>query len=532
MFHRNAKTTLVVASWIIATSTLASRLIGLFRDRLFASHFGASATLDIYYAAFRLPDFIFNLLILGTLSAAFIPVFVSYRSRSETAADELANRVLSLACIGMSGLCLLLAVFAWPLTHILVPGFSGEKLSQTVTLTRILLFTPLLFTLSSLLGGVLQSYKRFIITSIAPILYNLGIIMGLVWGYPRFGITALAFGVLAGALIHALCHSIAVFWTGFRFHFTLSVHEAGVKKVITLFIPKIFGLDANQVSLLLGSVLGSLLPVGSIAIFNLASNLQAVPIGIFAVSFAVAAFPLLSDSFARKDYDQFLSTLVDTAVQILFFMIPITVLMLVLRVFIVRIALGAGQFSWHDTTITFQTLGIFTLSLCAQSLVPLLARAFYALQNTYIPVICGLVSLLLNAVSSFVLSRHYGILGVAAGFSIGSICNCLLLLIFLHKNLENLFGSKKALRFFDRTFEQAITKIAISALGMGVVTYGSLYALEPLLNTRTGLGIFIQAGVASSLGGIVFILLANMLRLPHIEPLLGKIKAIWVRFSP
>jgi putative peptidoglycan lipid II flippase len=374
------------AAIIIGVFTILSRLTGLIRDRMFASGFGAGDTLDAYYAAFRIPDFIYNLLILGTLSIAFIPVFSELIVKDKIQANKTANTVLNVSLILVTIVCSIAFIFSKYLTKALVPGFTEEKLHITINLTRLFLLSPIIFTISNVFTSILNAQKKFIAVGLAPLLYNLGIIVGLLTLYPKFGIYGVGFGVILGAGMHLLIQVPTVVKSGFTWLPIVNLKDVAFLKISKLFIPKIFGLDNSQISLLIGSIVGSLLASGSIAVLNLANNLQAVPVGIFGISIALASFPLLSEAYAKHDENQFLKALEASIMQILFFILPITILFLLLRAHIVRLVYGAGNFTWENTILTFQTLGVFSLSLFSQAISPLLSRCFYARQNTIIPV--------------------------------------------------------------------------------------------------------------------------------------------------
>ncbi|MEK7617736.1 MAG: murein biosynthesis integral membrane protein MurJ [Patescibacteria group bacterium] len=514
------------AALIVGFFTLASRLAGLVRDRLFASKFGAGDILDSYYAAFRVPDFVFNLLILGTLSIAFIPVFSELLILDRQKANRTASTILNCTLLLMCAVCFGLFIFVEPLTKALVPGFSGPKLIDTIALTRIFLLSPIIFTLSNVFTSMLNAQKKFLIVGLAPVLYNIGIIFGLLALYPRYGIIGLSYGVIIGALLHLGIQIPQAIALGFRWQPILDFKDIAFKKMSRLFVPKIFGLDNSQISLLIGSVVGSLLASGSIAILNLANNLQAVPLGIFALSISVATFPALSENFARNDNRGFLATLSKSLAQILFFIIPVSVSILLLRAHIVRLVYGAGEFSWEDTILTFKTLGIFAISLFSQSLTPLLGRAFYARRNTIIPVIINSFTMLINGALAYFLGKAYGVVGIAAGFSIASIINVILLFLALHNFLHKSMP-KEDLHAFDLGIFSQIAKIAASSLGAGLAIYGALYAIEPFVNTRTALGLLIQAGLAGAVGAIIYLFTASSLHLRQAREMLKLIKNLF-----
>jgi len=497
------------AAFFITFFGLASRLLGLFRDRLLAATFGAGDILDIYYAAFRIPDLIYNFLILGALSAAFIPVFTELISgKKEKKAWRLSAGIMDLAITFIVIFSLFLCFMAPYLMKLITPGFSPEKISQVVIFTRIMFFSPLFLGIGGIFGATLTSYKRFVVFSLAPIFYNLGIIFGILVLVKFCGPIGLAWGVVLGAFLHMLVQYPAVKSLGFNFKkdFFSHIKNVEVIKVLKLMIPRVFGIAANQINLFAITIFASILASGSLAIFNFAQNLQSVPLGIFGVSFSIAAFPMLSSFFAQKNNRQFVKTFSQTFRQILFFVIPISVFIILLRAQIVRVVLGTGKFDWEDTTLTFQCLGIFSVSLFAQSFIPLLARSFYAMQNTKIPFYVALAGEITNISTILILLILIGkqeILSLAIAFSLSSIVQMFLLLFLLRLRFENLD---------DKKILESITKISLAAFLGGLIIQFFKYLTAILVNMDTFFGVFIQLGVASFFGGITFLFMCYLLK--------------------
>jgi putative peptidoglycan lipid II flippase len=500
------------ATLIIATFTLLSRATGFVRDILLASKLGLSTDSDIYFTAFRLPDLVYNLLILGTLSVAFIPVFSEYYLKDKPKAFALASSIMNISATGMLVVCLIIFALCRPLTELIAPGFTPEQLDRTAEITRIMLLSPIIFTISNVMSSVLISLKKFLIVNIAPLLYNVGIIFGIIFLFPRYGLAGLAYGVISGALLHVLIQIPAAFRNGFRWKPVMNYKEPGVRKIGALFLPRIFGLDNSYVNLIVVSVVGSTVVTGSITAFNYANNIQAVALGIFALSSAVAVFPVLSDFFNSKDPKGFIDTLQHTIIRVLYFIVPTTIVLLLLRAHVVRLLLGHGNCDWNCTILTFNTLGVLALGLVAQSLIPLFARAFYARQNTKTPVLYSLVGISINILLSYLFAEKMGVKGIALGFVVGSTVQCVLLFAALHRAFVNDNDeNKKVLSVFDNTLVNQSLKILLSSLVLGLIIYGTLRLVDPIVNTHTVLGIFAQAGIASVLGGVVYIFLTHKL---------------------
>jgi putative peptidoglycan lipid II flippase len=512
------------ATIIIAILTLASRLLGFIRDLLMASRLGLSAESDVYFTAFRIPDLVYNLLILGTLSVAFIPVFSEHFLKDKLKAYKLASNVFNIALILMALLCLILFILAKPLTHLIAPGFTDEQVAQTARITQIMLLSPIIFTASNVVSSVLISFKKFLVVNTAPLLYNLGIIIGIIFFYPKFGLAGLAGGVIMGALMHVAIQIPELFRHGFRWSPTLNTKDPGFRQIGRLFLPRLFGMDISYVNFVIVSVIGSTLAVGSITAFNYANNIQAVSLGVFALSTAIAIFPLLSELHAKQQVKEFVNTVQHAVIRILYFIVPITILMLLFRAHLVRVLLGYGRCDWNCTITTFDTLGVLALGLLAQSLMPLFARAFYARQNTKTPVLMGLIAIIFNAVLSYYLSFGLGIQGIALGFVLATTLNCILLFGALHRSLANTPGiTSEIMNQFDSVIVRRALKIILASISMGLISYVLLYLLVPFLDTHTVLGLFLQAAISGSVGILWYLGITGWLGLQEAEKLISPV---------
>lgn len=503
-FLNKESKTITGAALMLGAASLASRLLGVLRDRVLAGQFGAGDTLDIYYAAFRIPDLIFNLLILGALSAGFIPVFAQALRASRTGADltrtdadkkeawNIANGVMNIMGIALILICGLFIIFSSQIIPLVTPGFGPEKMAMTVKLTQIMMLSPIFLGLSNILGGILQSFKRFFVYSLAPIVYNIGIIVGALFFVERWGIYGLAFGVVLGAVAHMLIQLPTTWQLGYRYAPIFDLANEGVRKIGKLMIPRTLGLAVSQINLLVMTIIASTIASGSLAVFNLANNLQYFPIGIIGVSFAVAAFPVLGEFAASGKKEEMAKSFSHTVRQILFFIVPASVLLLVLRAQIVRVIFGSGKFNWEDTILTSDALAFFVLSLFAQALIPLLARFFYALQDTKTPFFVGLISAGVNVIAAVFLVKPLGVVGLALAFSLASLSNFCLLWICLRIK----FGSLD-----ESNILKSALKISLAAFIMAFVVQTMKFILAPLVNMQTFLGVFSQ-GFGAGLAGL------------------------------
>lgn len=506
------------AALVIAVSGIASRFLGLVRDRILASRFGAGDVLDAYYAAFRIPDLIYNLIILGALSAAFIPVFtelISTEKRDE--AWKLVARLFNLAVLSILVVSAVLAIFAPQIMKVITPGFSPEKMQEAVNLTRIMFLSPLLLGLSGIVGGVLNSLKKFIIYSLAPIAYNVGIIIGATILVNYFGSIGLAWGVVLGAILHLFIQVPAFMNSGFKTNllFERFSFDASLRKVLKLMVPRTFSIAVSQVNLLVITIFASTLAAGSLTIFNFAHNLQSFPLGVFGISFAVAALPTLSHFAASKDWKSYAESFSKTFRQILFFVVPLSVVILVLRAQIVRVVLGAGKFDWEDTVLTLETLGLFVLSLFAQSLIPLLNRSFYAVQDTKTPFVIAITSEAVNIISILLFIGKFGVAGLALAFSISSFVQMSLLLFVLRGRFAYLD---------DKNIISSIVKISLASFAAGIVAQLVKYSFGSFLDLSTFLAVFIQLICAGAAGALVYLLAANVFKFKEFECIKNSLK--------
>jgi putative peptidoglycan lipid II flippase len=311
-----------------------------------------------------------------------------------------------------------------------------------------------------------------------------------------------------GAFFHMLVQYPAARHLGYT-HSWKSISyfkDRNIRKVLKLMVPRTLGIAVSQVNLLVITIFASLLASGSLAVFNFAQNLQGVPLGLFGSSFAIAVFPVLSAVYAQKNYDSFINNFSKTFRQILFFIIPISVAMILLRAQLVRVILGAGKFDWEDTVLTFQVLGIFSLSLCAQSLVPLLARTFYAMHDTRTPFYIALVSEAVNILTVILLIGRYKIMALALAFSLASIVQMILLLFVLRTKFENLDDKKILL---------SLVKISAASFLAGIGIQLMKYLVVSLIPIDTFIGVFTQLSVAGLTGAIIFFGVCYILKSPE-----------------
>ena len=539
------------AAGILAISALISRVLGVVRDWLLAKTFGAGPELDVYFAAFRIPDLVYNILIAGGVIVAFLPLFSEYFSKgNKEDAWRFTNNTLNIFLFFLIFLCLILFIFASPLIKLITPGFDPEQLQKTIFLTRLMFLSPIFLGLSSIFSGILQYFNRFLIYGLCPILYNLGIILGILFLAPPLGVLGVAIGVILGAFLHFAIQIPSAMTSGFRYKPIFDFGELGIKRVFLLMIPRTFGVASQQVNLLFITAIASTLGVGALSIFNFANNIQYLPIGIIGVSFAVAVFPRLSKTWAENEKGEFLSNFSSVFRQTLFLIIPISILTYLLRNQIVGIILRHGEFSFKAAELTAASIGLFCFGIFAQSLIPLIFRAFFSFQDTKTPTLISIAGMTLNVILSFyftwllgpagILSVSYGvnfsniiinifslqgienvqILGLPLAFTIAGIFQFILLMVFLYRKI----GDYRLREIFN-----SFLKILIASISMAVLVYLTLYLVSLSLDTQTFWGIFWQTTITGLVGILVYLIATFLLNSPEIKTLRSSILR---RFRP
>ncbi|MEO7617811.1 MAG: murein biosynthesis integral membrane protein MurJ, partial [Candidatus Saccharibacteria bacterium] len=425
------------AAILMSVAFALSRLIGLYRDRLLASHFGVGPVVDAYTAAFRLPDLLFSLLVSGAFAVAFIPVFSEYLSKeNRDEAWDIASSLFNILVIGTligAGLIILLAD---PLTYLVAPGFDMDRHQMTVDLTRIMAITPVFFAISSIFGSVAQSFNRFRIFSFASVFYNLGIIFGIVILSGHYGIYGVAYGVVIGTIIQAIVQVLGLAGLGVTYRPSLNFRLKGVRRVLKLMVPRVLDQGIDQINYTVETIIGSALAAGSLTAYYYANNLKNVPLVLFATAISTAAFPQLARRAATGTQAELVKSYVRTARLILFLAIPSAIFAIVARGYIVRLLFGFGDIS------TANTLGWFAGTIVFTSLFQLVCRVFYAMQDTKTPLTISIISIGLNIVLSIVLAHQYGVIGLAMAASLVAAAETVTLLGILRRR-QGGFGERE-----------------------------------------------------------------------------------------
>ncbi len=483
----------LAAASILALAGLLSRLLGFGRNALLAYYFGAGDVLDAYFLAFRLPDFFFNLLFFGAFSAGFVPVFIKIKNENAERAWKLASDVLSITLVIFAVFGALFFVAAPWILKLIAPGFEGEKLDLAVKLSRVMFLQPMFLGVSVVFSGILQSTHRFLAYAFAPIFYNIGIIIGILFFATRLGPIGLAWGVVLGALLHMLVQYPAAKHSGFNYKPSFSFKENSIRDIFHIIIPRSLSLILAQLNLVVLAGVASFLGSGRVSIFSFANDLNGLILGVVAVPLGVAVFPVFASEISKKRFEEFSAIFIKTLRQLLFVMIPATALFFVLRAQIVRLTLGYGQFDWLDTVLTIDTLGLFLIGLIFQGMLAIILRAFFALEDAKTTFWVLLFGVLISVVSALSLGPIMDVPALALAMSIASVFNTVVLFIFLTKRIKTI--SLKLLL-------KPVSVFILGALVAGFLAHYTLYFIDRFIDTHKVLHLIIQ-GLLSGLVGLV-----------------------------
>ena len=524
------------AAFLLGCLTLLSQILALFRDRFIAHFIGPSSLLDTYYAAFRVPDLIFISIASLASITALIPFIVAKMDGDKVtlAAQKYLNDIFTVFFFLMVFVALM-AFFLMPyLISFIVPGFTPFYQAKVVLLSRIMLLSPILMGISNLFGIVTQLFHKFFIYSLSPIFYNFGIIIGVVFLYPVFGIYGLALGVVLGALMHFGLQFLAARSCGLTPKFSLFpfiINFQDIKNAALISLPRTLGLAFNNIALIFIIAMASFLKSGSISIFNFSFNLQSVPLNIIGISYAVAAFPSLAKSFSSGKKEEFKKHLKEASRAIVFWSLPAIFLFIVLRAQITRVILGSGSFSWDNTRLVAASLAIFSVSILAQGMIVLLSRSYYATGNTKTPLLVNFSCSILIIILSYTFIHLFQsmqffrffiesllkvedipgteVLMLPLAYSIGTILNFILHWMFVKKD----FMPNES--FITKTFFQSLG----ASFFLGITAYFSLNIFSPVFGTTTFWGVFLQGFISGILGIIAAIVVLYLLRSEELKDL-------------
>ena len=518
-FLFKTQNTIISAAFVIAVTYGISAVLALVRARLLAHFFGISDDLAVFYTADKIPGFIYSVLVVGTLSTVFIPIFASELRDNEKIAWKTASSMITVSMVFFTFLSCIVFIFSPQIIDLLaIHKFTAEQVILGSNLMRIMLVAQLVLVVSSFITSILQSFKYFIIPAIAPVFYNVGMIVGIVFLFPKFGIYGAAAGVLIGAILHLLVQIPLMKKINFNFSLTLDLKDKGLKEIFSLMPSRIFGTSVIQISDVINNSLAILISTSSVIFFKFASQLQSFPVNLFGASIALAALPTLSFESLEADREKFKKTFLTSFHQMLFLVIPASVILLVLRVPAVRLVYGASKFPWDATILTSYTLGFFSLSIFAQSATYLLTRSFFALKDTITPVKVNLATIAVGASLAlfFIRVMHFGVWSIALAGSISTILDMFLMLALL---------SKKVGGFGKRALMLPFFKIGVSAIFMGLSLYIPMKLLDIyVLDTTKTINLIILTIVVSIAGFFSYVIFTSLFKVDEVQLLYKLLK--------
>ena len=502
------------AGLIVTGAFLAARVLGWIRLLVISTTFGAGSDLDAFFAAFRIPDLIFQLVAAGALGTALIPVLAGLFERDETSRGwRVTSTVANLMLLALGVLAIIVFVFAPWIIPAVTPGFGPEQLDLTIQLSRIMLLSPILLALGSVANSVLNARHHFLAPALAPIFYNLAIIAAALVLTPFLGIVGLAVGVVAGSALHLAVQVPALHRYGFRYTPRMDFRDAAARQTLALMAPRAIGLGVGQLSLVIMTSLASLLAVGSITAYTIAFTVVQIPIGVIGVPLGIVTLPAMSTALARGSIRQYTNLLVKSLRLILFVMLPATAFGIVLRRQIITLLFDYGKFDAYAVDLTADALFFFLLGLASESLIVILARAFYAGRDTLTPVVAAVIAVIVNVTVGIATVGTLGLPGLALGLAVGSWIETAILVAILWRRVPG---------FGVRSLADAAVRSGLCAVGCGLAILGVSRAVEAALGYDLGKpALAVQVALAGTAGAIVFLGLARLLRIPELPTILG-----------
>lgn len=510
------------AATIVAAGFVVSRLLGLVRSVAIADAFGTEAELGAYWVAFRLPDLVFQLLAGGTVSAAFIPVFSRVMlERGDAAAWRLASGVLNLLCLATVALAALAFVFAPQLVPLLAPGLGGgtereaELTGLAVSLTRLMLVSPIVFGVSGLVTGILNARQHFVAAAMAPVMYNLAIIGGALFLSGPFGVYGLAWGVVIGAFLHLLVQVPEIVLLGMRWTPSLSLRSRAVREVLRLMGPRIVGLAASQANFVVLVFFASFISDPAISAINFAFLVMMMPVGVVGMAISTAAFPMLARQAASQQFGALRESLAAALRSILFLAVPASVGLIVLARPSIRLLFERGAFDPASTALVTSAVTVFAIAIAAHSAVEILSRGFYALSDTRTPVQVAVLAMLLNVVLATLLVSPFGLRGLAAAASVAALFESLLLAYVLRQRLDG-FGRLGVWRSLSRTL------IASAVMAEVLILLRLLLGAGGISAATTG-GAFVHVAGAGALGLVTYLVVSWAVNRDEVDALFTRV---------
>ena len=507
---------LAAASLTVMSLFVLSRVLGLVRNVVVAQQFGTGREYEAFIAALTIPDLVFQILAGGAVGSAFIPVFMGYFARDDSdGAWWLTSQVMTLALIITLPIIMVLAVFSRPLAEIVVPGWDAPSKDLTAVLMRIMLVTPAIFAVSGFATSVLNSFQRFALAGLAPLVYNLSIILSAVM-FKSLGIEGVAIGVAVGSLLHLLIQVPGLIAVGMRFRVGIDLHHAGVREVIRLMGPRMIGLGVTQINQLVNVILASFLLVGSLGYLNVAWLMLMTPL-VLAMAVSTAVFPTLAEESASNHPEAVREVFTLSLRQILFLTIPMGVGLMMLGGPLIRLLFEHGAFTAESTRLTYFALTFYAVGLAGHATVEIVDRVYYALHDTWTPVKAASLAFGINVVLGLTLMwtpLNFG--GLALANSLAALSEATLLMFIIRRRIPGLTLAP---------IVQSLARTVVASLLMGLTIAMLPRLLQDHLAMRTSVELPIVVGVVVVAGGMVYFAFSFLLQSEELRMLLRLARA-------
>jgi putative peptidoglycan lipid II flippase len=500
------------AGLIVSATFLASRVLGWLRLVVIANTFAAGPALDSFFAAFRIPDLIFQLVAAGALGSALIPIVSGLLATGQQSrAWRVVSTVTNLMLIGLFVLAVVLFVLAPVVVPAITPGFAGTERDRTIELTRLMLLSPIFLALGSVATSVLNAAGRFVAAAIAPIVYNLAIIVATFVLAPAFGVEGLAIGVVIGSLGHLLVQLWSVRRLGFRYSPRIDTAEPEARTALWLMAPRALGLGAGQITFVVMTSLASTLGAGAITAYNVAFTLLQIPIGVIGVPLGTVVFPSLSREVALGNETEYVSLLTRALRLLIYTMLPIAGLLAILRVPIVQVLFPA--FDARAVEQTSSTLLFFVVGLAAHALIAILARAFYARQDTRTPVAAAILAVVINSSLAFVFVGPLGLPGLALAIALAAWVEAVVLVWLLKRRLAGL----DVVALLRVGVEAALGTAVAAAIALFVMS-----SIEAAIGRTPGrIALTAEGIVVAAIFALAYLGVSLALRIPELPTIVG-----------
>jgi putative peptidoglycan lipid II flippase len=509
-FLNQTQSTILSAAFFISFFYFIAAFLGLLKSRVLVSYFGASEELSLFFLADKIPTAIYSTIFLGSLSTVFIPVFLKNHQENESKSYTFASNLFNIVLIFFGLISFLIFVFSKDILYLMSFGtLSQTDLDLASSLLNVMLIGQFILIISSFLSSVLNAHRNFIVPSIAPVLFNLGYLFSIPLLFPFFGIMSASYSMIVGSILHLLIQIPFFYKTGFNWKGIVNFRDIEVRKTFTLSFSSFLATLISQLLLVLETSYALVVSQASVVYLKFADQLRYFPVHLFGASIAIAALPVLSVESEEKNRENFIKTVKTSLLQIIYLSVPVSVLLIVLKIPLIRIFYGAEKFTWEDTLMTSNTLAIFSLAIFSQSCIIFLTKCFYALKNTKVPLISSIITFLVTGIFPlYFILNGFGLWSVVLGFVIGTYIS----LIFLLWKLDNTVSEMKITSLL-----LPFSKIMFAGFILSLVLYFPLQWLDNFIfNTREVWQLLLLTGLVSVLGFISYTFITYKFKLPEV----------------